>query len=61
MTLTERRISEKAGDGLPALIGFVHLTQPIYQASVDDAVAMVEAQRARKQECAMVSARATSD
>jgi hypothetical protein len=61
MTLTERRITEKAAGGLPALIGFVHLTQPIYQVTVDDAVAMLDAQRARKDACTMVSARASSD
>jgi hypothetical protein len=61
MTLTERRITEKAGGGLPALIAYVHLTQPIYQVSVDDAVAMIDAQRARKDACTMVSARAKKD
>jgi hypothetical protein len=61
MTLTERRITEKAADGLPALIAYVHLTQPIYQVSVDDAVAMIDAQRARKDACTMVSARAKTD
>jgi hypothetical protein len=61
MTLTERRITEKAAGGLPALIAYVHLTQPIYQVSVDDAVAMIDAQRARKDACTMVSARAKTD
>ncbi len=57
MTLTERRITEHAGNGMPALIGYVHLTQPIYQVSVDEAVAMVDAQRANRQTCAVASAR----
>lgn len=57
MTLAERRIVEHSGSGLPALIGYVHLTQPIYQVSVDDAVAIVDAQRANRQSCAVASAR----
>ena len=61
MTMTERRMTEKAAGGLPALIAFVHLTAPIYQVTVYDAVAMVETQRARKDACTMVSARATTD
>ena len=61
MTMTERRMNEKAAGGLPALIAFVHLTAPIYQVTVYDAVAMVETQRARKDACTMVSARASSD
>lgn len=61
MTLTERRVTEHAGAGMPALIGYVHLTQPIYQLTVEDAVAIVDAQHARQQECAVVSARATSN
>jgi hypothetical protein len=61
MTLTERRISEKAMGGLPALIAFVHLTQPIYQVTVDDAVAIVDAQRARKDACTIALARAKTD
>ena len=32
--------------GAPALIGYVHLTQPIYQITVEQAFAMVDAQRA---------------
>jgi hypothetical protein len=57
MTLTERRIVEHANAGLPALVGYVHLTQPIYQVSVDEAVAIVDAQRAHRQDCAVASAR----
>ncbi len=61
MTLTERRVTEHAAAGMPALISFVHLTAPIYQLRVDDAVAIVDAQRARQQECAVVSARAAAN
>ncbi len=57
MTLTERRVVEHAGAGMPALIGYVHLTQPIYQITVDEAVAMIDAQRARQTQCAIVSSR----
>lgn len=57
MTLTERRVNEHAGAGMPALVGYVHLTQPIYQITVDEAVAMVDAQRARQERCALVSSR----
>ena len=57
MTLTERRVTEHAGAGMPALIGFVNLTQPIYQLSVAEAVAIVDEQRARQQECSVASAR----
>jgi hypothetical protein len=57
MTLTERRVGEHAGAGMPALISYVHLTQPIYQITVDEAVAMVDAQRARQAQCAVASAR----
>ena len=34
MTMTERRMTEKAAGGMPALIAFVHLTAPIYQVTV---------------------------
>ena len=57
MTLTERRVAAHAGAGLPALVSYVHLTQPIYQISVDEAVAMVDAQRARQAQCAVASSR----
>ena len=57
MTLTERRVVEHAGAGVPALVSYVHLTQPTYQITVDEAVAMVDAQRSRQQECAVVSSR----
>ena len=57
MTLTERRVAEHAGAGMKALIGYVHLTEPIYQVSVAEAVAIVDEQRARQQQCAVASAR----
>jgi hypothetical protein len=57
MTLSERRVVEHAGAGMSALVGYVHLTQPIYQLSVDEAVAIVEAPRAQQRECAVASAR----
>ncbi len=61
MTLTERRISEQAANGMPALIGFVKLTQPIYQVRVEDAVAWIDAERERRNACMTASARAVSD
>ncbi|HEV7578451.1 MAG TPA: hypothetical protein VGO85_20650 [Caldimonas sp.] len=61
MTLTERRISEEAAKGLPALIGFVNLTQPIYQVRLVDAVAWLDAERERRNECISASAGAVSD
>ncbi len=57
MTLTERRVAEHAGAGMSGLVSYVHLTQPIYQITVDEAVAMIDAQRARQSECALVSSR----
>ncbi len=57
MTLTERRVNEHAGAGASALIGYVHLTQPIYQITVEQAFAMVDAQRARQAQCAVASSR----
>ncbi|HEY4956886.1 MAG TPA: hypothetical protein VII31_03655 [Caldimonas sp.] len=59
MTLTERRISEEAAKGLPALISFVNLTAPIYQARVVDAVAWLDARKERRAACATALARAT--
>jgi hypothetical protein len=59
MTLTERRISEEAAKGLPALISFVNLTQPIYQLRVVDAVAWLDAEKERRADCTTALARAT--
>ena len=57
MTLTERRMNEHAQAGPTALVRYVHLTAPTYQVSVDEAFAMVEAQRARQARCAVASSR----
>jgi hypothetical protein len=57
MTLTERRIVEHSGTGMSDLVSYVHLTQPIYQVTVDQAVAIAESQRASRQACAVASAR----
>jgi hypothetical protein len=57
MTLTERRISEEAAKGMPALISFVNLSQPIYQLRLDDAVAVLDGQRDRRNACISASAR----
>jgi hypothetical protein len=56
MTLTERRISEEAAKGMPALIGFVNLSQPIYQLRLVDAVAWLDSQRERREACITASA-----
>ena len=60
-SLTERRISEQAAQGLPSLIGFVNRTQPIYQLRVVDAVAWLDAERERRNACVTASARALTD
>jgi hypothetical protein len=59
MTGVERRISEEAARG--QLIGFVNLTQPIYQLRLVDAVAWLDAERARRGDCATASAHGVSD
>ena len=56
LTLVERRVSEEAVRGLPTLISFVNRTQPIYQLRVVDAVAMIDAERARRNHCVTASA-----
>ena len=58
MTLTERRISDEAAKGMPALIGFVNLTQPIYQVRLVDAVAWLDTERERRNACITASAAA---
>ena len=55
-SLEKQRISEEAARGLPALISFVNRTQPIYQLRLVDAVAMVDADRARRSECVAAAA-----
>jgi len=52
----ERRIGEQAARGMPTLIGFVHRTAPIYQLTVADAVAWVDAERERRTACMRASA-----
>ena len=56
LTLVERRVSEEAARGLPMLISFVNRTQPIYQVRLDDAVAMLDAERERRNQCVTASA-----
>jgi len=60
-SLVERRIQAEAARGLPALIGFVHRTAPIYQLSVVDAVAWVDSERKRRATCLRASADKLAD
>ena len=60
-TLVERRVSEEAARGLPTLISFLNRTQPIYQVRLDGAVAMLDAERERRNQCITASASAVSD
>ena len=57
----ERRIEEQADRGMQSLVAFVHRTQPIYQLSVEDAVAWVDSERERRTACMRASAEKTSD
>jgi len=52
----ERRIEEHAGRGMQSLVAFVHRTQPIYQLTVEDAVAWVDSERDRRTACLRASA-----
>ena len=61
LSLVERRVSDEAARGLPSLISFVNRTQPIYQLRLVDAVAMIDAERERRNECVTASASAVSD
>jgi hypothetical protein len=61
LSLVERRVSEEAARGLPTLISFLNRTQPIYQVRLDDAVAMLDAERERRNQCVTASAGAASD
>ena len=61
LTLVERRVSEEAARGLPTLISFVNRTQPIYQLRLADAVALIDAERERRNQCVTASASAVSD
>jgi len=60
-SLEQRRVEDVAARGLPSLISFVNRTQPIYQLSLVDAVAMIDAERARRNQCTTASASPTSD
>ena len=55
-SIVERRIEEHAGRGMQSLVAFVHRTQPIYQLSVEDAVAWVDSERERRTACLRASA-----
>ena len=55
-TIVERRIEEHAGRGMQSLVAFVHRTQPIYQLTVEDAVAWVDSERERRTACLRASA-----
>ncbi len=57
----QRRIEENAANGMPALVAFVHRTQPFYQVSVEDAVAWVDSERERRTACMRASADRISD
>jgi hypothetical protein len=61
LSLVQQRVSDEAARGLPTLIAFVHRTQPIYQLHVADAVAMIDAERERRNACITASASAVSD
>ena len=61
MTMVQRRISEEAARGLPNLIGFVNVSQPIYQMRLVDAVAWLDADRERRAGCVATAALAASD
>ena len=60
-SLEQRRVEDVAARGLPSLIAFVNRTQPIYQLSLVDVVAMIDAERARRNECTTASASPASD
>ena len=61
LTLVERRVSEEAARGLPTLVSFVNRTQAIYQVRLAEAVDMLDAERARRNQCVTASAIAVSD
>jgi hypothetical protein len=54
------RVEEQAARGMPALIGFVHRTQPFYQLTVEDAVAWLDSKRERRT-CMRASAGQAAD
>ena len=55
-SIVERRIEEHAGRSMQSLVAFVHRTQPIYQLTVEDAVAWVDSERERRTACMRASA-----
>jgi hypothetical protein len=61
LSLVQRRVSEEAARGLPTLISFVNRTQPIYQLRLVDAIALLDAERERRNECVTASAAAVPD
>ena len=60
-SLVDRRIEENAARGLPALIAFVNRTQPIYQLTLEDAVAWVDTDRDRRTTCLRAGAEKFAD
>ena len=60
LTPLQQRINENAAAGLPSLIAFVNRTKPIYQLDLVETVAWLDAERARRAECELVSARSTA-
>ena len=60
-SLVQRRVSEEAARGLPTLVSFVNRTQAIYQLRHDDAVALLDAERERRNQCITASAAAFSE
>ncbi len=59
--LIGQRVSDEAARGLPTLTSFINRTQPIFQLHVVDAVAMIDAERARRASCVTASPSAVSD
>ena len=60
-SLVQRRVSEEAARGLPTLVSFVNRTQAIYQLRLDDAVALLDAERERRNQCITAMAGTPSD
>ena len=59
LALVQRRIVEKAAEGGPAVIQFVHRTRMIYQLDPIETVAWLDQRRAAKAACAVALADAT--
>ena len=60
-SLVQRRIEESAARGKPTLIAFVNRTQPIYQLTLEDAVAWIDSERDRRTACMSASADKLAD